>query len=119
SGWRGLRGVWPASLTAGIAFAIPQFLVSNYHGPWLVDVIAGITSILAVIVLLRFWTPKQNARVPVEASVPQVGVLADLCVSGAPEDTGLGVPRPVAPDVSAPKYSAKEILSSWLPWLIV
>ncbi|HRZ58372.1 MAG TPA: L-lactate permease, partial [Candidatus Paceibacterota bacterium] len=38
-GWRGMLGVWPAALIAGISFAVPQFLVSNFHGPWLVDVV--------------------------------------------------------------------------------
>jgi lactate permease len=58
SGWRGMLGVWPAALTAGIAFAVPQFLVSNLHGPWLVDIVASIVSIVAVVALLRFWRPK-------------------------------------------------------------
>ena len=40
-GWRGMLGVWPAALTAGVAFAVPQFLVSNFHGPWLVDIVAS------------------------------------------------------------------------------
>src|SRR5687767_1077611 len=54
-GFRGMLGVWPAALTAGVAFAVPQYLVSNFHGPWLVDIIASITSVLAVLGLLRFW----------------------------------------------------------------
>jgi lactate permease len=58
SGFRGMLGVWPAALTAGVAFAIPQFLVSNFHGPWLVDIVASLASIGAVMVLLRFWKPK-------------------------------------------------------------
>ena len=33
AGWRGMLGVWPACLTAGVAFAASQFLVSNFHGP--------------------------------------------------------------------------------------
>ena len=36
SGFRGMLEVWPALLVAGVTFAVPQFLVSNYHGPWLV-----------------------------------------------------------------------------------
>ena len=39
AGFRGTLQVWPAALTAGVAFAVPQFLVSNFHGPWLVDVV--------------------------------------------------------------------------------
>ena len=45
AGWRGVRGVWPALLTCGGTFAVVQFLVSNYHGPWLVDVVAGVVSL--------------------------------------------------------------------------
>jgi len=36
-GFRRMLEVWPAILVAGVSFAVPQFLVSNYHGPWLVD----------------------------------------------------------------------------------
>src|SRR5882762_3584620 len=52
-GFRGMLGVWPAALTAGMAFAIPQFLVSNFHGPWLVDIVAAICSIVATSLLLK------------------------------------------------------------------
>src|SRR5882724_1240713 len=52
SGFRGMLGVWPAALTAGIAFAIPQFLVSNFHGPALVDIVAAVCSMAAVASLL-------------------------------------------------------------------
>ena len=58
AGWRGMLGVWPAALTAGVAFAVPQFLVSNLHGPWLVDVIAAVSSMGALVVLLKFWKPR-------------------------------------------------------------
>ena len=37
-------GIWPAALVAGVAFAVPQFLVSNFHGPWLVDIVASLCS---------------------------------------------------------------------------
>jgi lactate permease len=60
AGFRGLLGVWPAALTAGVAFAIPQFLVSNFHGPWLVDIVASLSSVVATICLLKFWKPKDQ-----------------------------------------------------------
>jgi lactate permease len=60
AGFRGMMGVWPAALTAGVAFAIPQFLVSNFHGPWLVDIIAAVSSIIAVVFLLKLWRPADN-----------------------------------------------------------
>ena len=40
AGFSGMLEVWPALLVAGVAFAVPQFLVSNFHGPWLVDIVA-------------------------------------------------------------------------------
>ncbi len=58
AGIRGMLEIWPAALVAGLGFAIPQFLVSNYHGPTLVDIVASICSILALVVLLKFWRPK-------------------------------------------------------------
>ena len=38
--------VWPALLVAGVSFAVPQYLVSNFHGPWLVDIVAAIVSMV-------------------------------------------------------------------------
>ena len=63
AGWKGIKGVWPVALVAGLAFAVPQFLVSNFHGPWLVDVIASICSMVAVVALLKVWKPRDTADV--------------------------------------------------------
>jgi lactate permease len=54
--------VWPALLVAGVAFAVPQWIISNYHGPWLVDVGAAVVSLAAVIGLLRVWHPADAPR---------------------------------------------------------
>ena len=51
-GWRGMIGVWPACLVAGGSFAATQFLVSNYHGPWLVGLLAAFVSMAALVVLM-------------------------------------------------------------------
>lgn len=64
SGFRGMLQVWPVALTAGLAFAIPQFVISNFVGPSLVDIIASVSSMLAVIALLKFWRPKVLANKP-------------------------------------------------------
>ena len=58
AGFRGMLGIWPVALIAGLFFAVPQCLVSNFHGPWLVDIVASVSSLTATIVLLRFWKPK-------------------------------------------------------------
>ena len=57
AGFGGMIEVWPALLTAGIAFAVPQFLISNYHGPWLAGIGASVVSIFALIGLLLVWKP--------------------------------------------------------------
>jgi lactate permease len=59
AGWRGMVGVWPVALVAGVSFAIPQFLVSNFHGPWLVDVVASLCSLGATFLFLKVWKPKE------------------------------------------------------------
>jgi lactate permease len=55
SGWRGLKEIWPAVFVAGASFALPQFLVSNFHGPWLVDIVAAACSMLSLALFLRVW----------------------------------------------------------------
>src|SRR6185436_535582 len=68
AGFRGMVEIWPAILVAGISFAVPQFLVSNFHGPWLVDVVAAIVSIAALATFVRFWQPKNIWRFEVTPS---------------------------------------------------
>src|SRR5256886_9929079 len=58
AGWRRMLEVLPAVLTAGVVFAVVQFLVSNFIGPELTDVLAALVSMAAVALLLRVWKPK-------------------------------------------------------------
>jgi lactate permease len=58
AGWGGMLEVWPACLVAGGSFAISQFVISNFHGPWLVDVVSAVVSMISLVVLLRFWQPR-------------------------------------------------------------
>jgi lactate permease len=98
AGWRGLRGVWPAALTAGLAFAVPQLLVSNLHGPWLVAIVSGACSIAATVVLLRFWQPKELWPLGTELPPP-------LATSG--------------PTESRPHPNRRKLLQAWLPWALL
>ena len=62
-GWRGMLGVWPACLVTGLSFALAQFGMSNFHGPWLVDIVSAIFSMTCLVVLMRFWKPAdENAK---------------------------------------------------------
>jgi lactate permease len=97
AGRRGVRGVWPPVLVAGVTFAVPQFLVSNFHGPWLVDVIAAVVSIGALTLFLKFWQPRDGWRP--EAAAPD---------AAAPAATP-----------AAPVASPRDVARAWLPWLIL
>jgi lactate permease len=58
AGWNRMVEVLPAVLTAGVSFAVVQFLVSNFIGPELTDVLSALVSMAAVALLLRVWKPK-------------------------------------------------------------
>src|SRR5262245_1835464 len=59
AGWRGMLEIWPATLVAGVSFAIPQYLISNFHGPWLVDVLSSVVSMGCLIAFLKYWRPQK------------------------------------------------------------
>ena len=102
AGWRGMMGVWPAALTAGVTFAIPQYLVSNFHGPWLVDIISGACSMVSTIALLRFWKPKTLWR------------LTDGTPSEVPPTN-----QPTAEQATQPIFDRRAVFRAWLPWGIL
>jgi lactate permease len=102
AGWRGLAGVWPAALLAGVSFAVPQFLVSNFHGPWLVDIISGACSIVAVVLFLRVWKPREIMRL--ERPKPET---LDVQPGAA-----AAIPAPVAAE-------RKQVFLAWMPWGIL
>ncbi len=60
SGFKKSLEVLPAILVTGLTFAFFQWLTANYLNPMLPDVIAGLASIVALAVLLRFWKPKNT-----------------------------------------------------------
>ncbi len=100
AGRKGMMEVWPAILVTGVSFAIPQFLVSNYIGPELVDIIAAIVSMVCLVAFLRVWKPKK-----VWTSVSLKGHEAD----GGEASTA------VAPT----KHSSAAVIRAWTPWLIL
>ncbi len=58
AGWKGMKDVWPAILVTGLSFAIPQFLISNFINPWIVDIGASLISMGCLILFLKVWQPK-------------------------------------------------------------
>jgi lactate permease len=109
AGWRGMKGVWPAALTAGVSFAVPQYLVSNFHGPWLVDIVASLSSIGAVVVLLKFWQPKDGWK-PANQETPQhqpAGAMPAESRADCRPDAGSALP------------SAQLLRRAWTPWILL
>jgi lactate permease len=100
TGFRGMAEVWPALLVAGVSFAVPQYLVSNFHGPWLVDVVAAIVSMACLALFLRVWHPQQ-----VMTETPRDWSSKDLVDEPHEHPTDLD--------------SRQAVMKAWLPWIIL
>jgi len=98
AGRKAMWDIWPAILVTGLSFAIPQFLVSNFIGPELVDIIAALVSMASLILFLRVWQPKT--------------VWTSASLKGRETETA----RPVE---SLGTYSRAELVRAWTPWLIL
>jgi lactate permease len=90
-GMKSVKQLWPVLLVAGGAFAIGQFVASNYLGYELTDVISAGSSLIATVLFLRVWQPN------------------------TPAEYALVVPAedPNSPHRSIPTWQG------WLPWLIM
>jgi len=95
AGVRGALEIWPACLTCGLSFAAAQFAMSNFHGPWIVDIVGAIFSMFMLVVLLRFWRPKNIWQFEHEANSAEPALLI--------------------PD----KLTTREKLAAWMPWILL
>ncbi len=59
AGWKGMKDIWPAILVTGVSFAVPQFVISNFINPWIVDIGASLISMGCLILFLRVWQPRE------------------------------------------------------------
>ena len=113
AGWRAMLEIWPAIFVTGASFAIAQFLVSNFHGPWLVDVIAAIISMGSLVLFLKVWKPKK--------------VWTSTALKGHEQDSGtpdLESEKPVGHEADAgaalfAKNDRRAVLLAWMPWAIL
>ena len=90
AGWKRMLEVWPACAVAGGSFALTQLLISNFSGPWIVGLASGITSLASLLILLRFWKPK---NLHAEDGHPSAK--------------------------NFPSYSRREYARAWAPWIIL
>jgi lactate permease len=92
-GFRKMKEVWPALVVAGVSFAVPQFLISNLHGPWLAGVGAAVISMAVLVLFLLKWRPKTT-----------------FGTTGG-EETGPPLPRR--------RLTAGKLVRAWMPWLVL
>ena len=126
-GFRKMKEVWPALVVAGISFAVPQFLISNFHGPWLAGVGAAVISMTALVLFLLKWRPKTTLglegrafgsplardlypRASTAEVDPRAKPGAPVAVAGE-EETGPPLPRR--------RLTAGELVRAWMPWLVL
>ncbi|MBC7444272.1 MAG: L-lactate permease, partial [Polaromonas sp.] len=100
AGRRAMLEIWPAILVTGLSFAIPQFLVSNFIGPELVDIIAALVSLACLVLFLRLWQPKEIWTSP----------------SMKGKDISAHEAKPPAPLV---RHDRAALLRAWTPWVIL
>ncbi|MGZ5467617.1 MAG: L-lactate permease [Candidatus Aminicenantales bacterium] len=93
-GFKKMKEVWPALTVAGVSFAVPQFLISNFHGPWLAGVGAAIFSMAALVIFLLKWRPKTIR-----------------------ENEGMAEVAPAPP--ASRHLPAAELLRAWRPWIVL
>lgn len=104
AGWRKMLEIWPAILVAGVSFAVPQFLVSNFHGPMLVDVIAALISMACLTLFLRVWKP---------ATVYTSAALSGRVDNSRVED------EKVTASAAFSDQARPAVMRAWMPWIIL
>ena len=102
AGWKGMKDVWPAILVTGVSFAIPQFVISNYINPWIVDIGASLISMGCLILFLKVWQPKELWLSPALRGKDES---AATMKAATPMDTT--------------KLTSAQLWSALLPWIIV
>jgi L-lactate permease len=112
AGWRGMVQVMPAVLTAGVTFAVAQFITANFIGPALVDVLAALVSLAALYLLLQFWQPRTAWRFEDEPDVSEE--------SPSVSEGGSGRPGPaVGFAAGAAPSGGSSTFQGFLPYIIL
>ena len=117
AGFRGALEVWPACLTCGLSFATAQFLMSNFHGPWIVDIVGAIFSMFMLVVLLRFWKPKTLWQFEYERpGAPGIEVVA---AENSMDSIEAGEGSFAVARNGGIKATPREKFIAWLPWMLL
>jgi lactate permease len=99
AGRRGMRGIWPLAVVGSLSYILGQLPTSQFLGPYLPDVIGAVVSFGCLLLLLRYWRPKET-----------------LGFGGVPIHQGGSVATP--PESAAPP-GAREAIRGLLPFGIL
>jgi L-lactate transport len=113
-GWKGLRGVLPATLAVGFVSASTALVVTHCLGPTLTNVMIGMLSCVCLVALLRVWRPADSGyfakRRPIAGGSGSV-------LAG--EGRTVPVRRAVYTDDPGGPMGLRQICSAWLPFLLL
>ncbi|MGP0069062.1 MAG: L-lactate permease [Isosphaeraceae bacterium] len=100
TGWRKTWEVRVPLLVIGGTFASVQFLWSNYVGFELVDIVSSVSSLIAGVVVIRLWRPREIWR---------------FATDDPAEGTSTAKPPALETDAHAPHQVAR----AWLPFALL
>jgi lactate permease len=111
-GMRGVRQTWPAAMVGGIAFALGQYLCSNFISVELTDIVAALLSVGALVAFLRVWQPSEPLRAEPRFAQPAMagGSAADASFEGEARRRSGG---------DGHVDSRREILTAYAPYVII
>jgi len=126
AGRKGLRAAWPSAVVAGASFALSQFLVSNFWGPYVADVIASLVSIAALVLFLHWRKSRQAVILPSgNPDSPSRGSglgVRDSQRASAGSTVSSTDPEPRTPTptgVQLAPLTRREAAAAWAPWVIL
>ena len=102
AGRKAMMEIWPAILVCGVSFAVPQFLISNFINPWIVDIGASLISMACLIGFLKVWQPRELWTSP---------------ALRRRDDSAATMPKQPAAPKRMP--TPGEVWWSLIPWIIV
>src|SRR5215211_2225039 len=112
-GMRGVRQAWPAAVVGGFAFAIGQFVCSNYISVELTDIVASLLSAGAIVALLQVWQPSEPLRGEVQAGGGPRPAIAGAAVADAAHE------EEIRRKDGNGRDSGGEIARAFAPYLII
>src|SRR5204863_473776 len=108
--WKETFEVFPVILVVGISFALTQFFWSNYVDSNLVDIMAGVVSIVAVLIFLQFWKPKKTWRFDYDDKAPVRTAASTEIVDQVGGEWAAGQ---FDASVNVRRYTTAQVLRAW------